>query len=100
MTDPFARSHQTASIITSPLMLSGPLGSGSGFSSVCSVLSVSNLHDPLPLIKEGGAGGKLRKKEAFPGPGGGTFFYSDSTVDCMTHPVSFFFPNKFLNIEC
>lgn len=75
MTDPFARSHQTASIITSPLMLSGPLGSGSGFSSVCSVLSVSNLHDPLPLIKEGGAGGKLRKKEAFPGPGGWDFFF-------------------------
>lgn len=54
-------SHQLTSkagLITSPLRLFGPQGPGSGFSSVCAV-SLSNLHDPLPL-NEGEQGWEMR----------------------------------------
>lgn len=52
-------------------MLSGPLGSGSGFS-VFALSSLSNGHDPLPLNEEEGE--KKMRDEAFPDPEGGLFF--------------------------
>lgn len=54
-------SHQLTSktgLITSPLRLFGPQGSGSGFGSVCAVF-LSDLHDPLPL-NEGEQGWEMR----------------------------------------
>lgn len=97
MADLFARSHQTESIITSPLMLSGPLGSGSGFSSVCSV-SQSNLHDPLPLNQ---GGEKKAEKGGISGPGGdgGGGISTPLWIALQTtHPVSFFL-TKILHVD-
>lgn len=54
-------SHQLTSqtgLITLPLRLFGPLGSGSGFGSVFAVF-LSDLHDPLPLY-EGERGWEMR----------------------------------------
>lgn len=54
-------SHQLTSktgLITFPLRLFGPQGSGSGFGSVCAVF-LSGLHDPLPL-NEGEQGWEMR----------------------------------------
>lgn len=79
-------------------MLSGPLGSGSGFS-VFALSSLSNGHDPLPLSEEEGE--KKMRDEAFPDPEGGLFFIFFKFLQHCGH-TQFLFPpppTKFLNIE-